>query len=618
MKFSDKIADYTGNRPFFTLEFFPPKTDQGFENLQPRIARLSTLQPLAVTVTWGAGGNTMDRSLELAGLTQTEHGIDTIMHLTCTNMEKGTVDAALRAAKERGIENILALRGDPPRGEEHWIPTDPRFTHGIDLVSYIKSTPEFSHFCVGVAAYPDGHTENEEGEDQEIEHLKAKVDAGAEFIITQLFYDVDGFLRWQKKVRAKGIQVPIIPGIMPIQTYASFLRLTKLCGTKVPHSLMSELVPIRHDDQLVKDHGVTLAVQMIQRLTEEGQVPGVHFCTLNLEKSVHRLAEGLGWTGASSRVTNRLIADTPVQLLHALPADSSRVVDPHHAADSATSGLAAAGLPQQEAGKGELNNASTWDDFPNGRFGDFKSPAFGDPNPWGASVISRNQALNEWGHPKTVDDLTDMFLRYLHSKLASTPFSPTPLSPESMMIFPHLERLTRKGWWTVGSQPAVDGAPSTDEVVGWGPKGGYVYQKCFVEFFVEEEDVGRIERRVRERGGGWVDYFAANLKGDCKTNVPDGGRDAVTWGVFPGQEIAQSTIIEKESFLAWKDEAFSFWAEWALFYPPESEERKLLDSVRENRWLVTIIHHEFPNKDALWSFLFDEGKENGVVDGSSS
>jgi len=546
----------------------------------------------------------MERSLELAGLTQTEHGIDTIMHLTCTNMEQGTVDGALRAAKERGVESILALRGDPPRGEEHWIPTDPRFTHGVDLVSYIKSTPEFSHFCVGVPAYPDGHAEGEIGEEQEIEYLKSKVDAGADFIITQLFYDVDGFLRWQKKVRAKGIHVPIIPGIMPIQTYASFLRLTKLCGTKVPHSLMSDLVPIRHDDQLVKNYGVSLAIKMIQRLTDEGKVPGVHFCTLNLEKSVQRVTEGLGWAGLS-RISNRLIVDTPVQSLHALPTASERIIDPHHAADSAANGLVVAGLPQQEAGKGELNNASSWDDFPNGRFGDFKSPAFGEPNPWGASNISRNQALNEWGHPKTVDDLTDMFLRYLHSKLASTPFSPTPLSPESMMIFPHLERLTRRGWWTVGSQPAVNGAPSTDEVVGWGPKGGYVYQKCFVEFFVEEDDVKKIEKKVVDDGSGWVDYFAANLEGDCRTNVADGGRNAVTWGVFPGQEVAQSTIIERESFLAWKEEAFSFWAEWASYYSPDSEERALLDSVREKRWLVSIIHHDFQDANALWTFLFN-------------
>ncbi|KAL4244857.1 methylenetetrahydrofolate reductase family protein [Abortiporus biennis] len=605
MKISEKIAARSPDSPpFFTFEFFPPKTDQGFENLLSRIGRLNTLNPLAVSITWGAGGSTRGRSIELAGLTQAEYNVDTILHLTCTNMEEGSIDSALHDAKTRGIQNILALRGDSPRGDEYWIPTDPRFNHAIDLVKHIRSKPEFSDFCVGVAAYPDGHPESETDEEGELEYLKQKVDAGAEFIFTQLFYDVDGFLNWQKKVKAKGIQVPIIPGIMPIQTYASFLRLTKLCGTKVPHSVMSDLVPIRHDDQKVKDYGVELAIKMIHRLTTEGKVPGVHFCTLNLEKSVQRVIEGLGWA-SGQKLANRLIAETPGTIIHPSTPVSELVITPHSATDTAKNQLAATASIESEAGKGELNNAATWDDFPNGRFGDFKSPAYGDPNPWGSSQISRNQVLSQWGNPTTSDDLTSIFLRYLNSKLPTTPFSPQPLSPESLMIFQHLEKLTRHSWWTVGSQPAVNGAESTNEVVGWGPKGGYVYQKCFVEFFVEESDVESIEKKVRDEGGGWVDYFAGNLKGDFKTNTSEGGRDAVTWGVFPGQEIAQSTIIEKESFLAWKDEAFGIWAEWGSFYPPESPQRRLLDAVREKRWLVTIIHHDFQDSSALWKFLFE-------------
>ncbi|KAF9819744.1 hypothetical protein IEO21_01835 [Rhodonia placenta] len=602
MKLCQKIAGYKDARPFFTFEFFPPKTDQGFDNLLPRISRLVSLNPLAVNITWGAGGTTKDRSLELAGITQTDHGVDTILHLTCTNMKQGLVDDVLRDAKARGIQNILALRGDPPRGEEYWIPTDPRFTHGADLVSYIKSSPEFSSdFCVGVAAYPDGHPDRETDEDGELEHLKRKVDAGADFIITQLFYDVDTFLQWVKRVRQKGIQVPIIPGIMPIQTYASFLRMTKLCGTRVPHSLMSDLVPLRHDDSKVKDYGVDLAVEMIRKLTTDGDIRGVHLCTLNLEKSVTRVLEGLSWVGGSLKPANRLIA----MLQDAsIGPDANLIITPHNATDSAAISLAAAGQgPDGEAGKGELNNAASWDDFPNGRFGDFKSPAYGETDLWGSSIMSRNQALEQWGHPKTLDDLTTMFLRHLHSKIATTPFSPTPLSPESLMIIQHLERLTRRGWWTVGSQPAINGASSSDEVVGWGPRGGYVYQKCFVEFFLERADLERIERKIRDEGHGWVDYFAGNVQGECRTTVPEGGRNAVTWGVFPGQEIAQSTIIERESFLSWKDEAFSIWAEWASFYPPDSQERRLLESIRAERWLVSVVHHDYTDPSALWTFL---------------
>ncbi|KAJ7126819.1 methylenetetrahydrofolate reduct [Mycena epipterygia] len=599
MKLTDKILGFGPSNPFYTFEFFPPRTDQGFENLISRISRLSALNPLAISITWGAGGSTKERSLELAGVTQADYGLDTILHLTCTNMEQGMVDDALKATKERGIRNILALRGDPPRGEEEWTPTDARFTHGADLVAYIRSLPEYaSHFCIGVAAYPDGHTGQLHDERAEIDLLKVKVDAGADFIVTQLFYDVDGFLQWVQKVREAGITVPIIPGIMPIQTYSSFLRLTKLCGTRVPDSVMAALDPIRNDDQLVKDYGVRLAVEMIGRLTTEGNIPGVHLCTLNLEKSVQRVLEGLKWTGSSEVVHNKLIEEVPTQ--------NELTVTPSSAASSATLGLANITALEGEAGRGELNNAASWDDFPNGRFGDFKSPAFGSSGPWGGPAIGHAEVISQCGHPRTLDDLTTVFLDYLHSKIRMTPFSPTPLSPESLMILPHLERLTRRGWWTVGSQPAVDGASSSDEVVGWGPRAGYVFQKGFVEFFCTAAEVDVIERRVLERGNHWVHWFAGNKNGEFRGNVPEGGRNAVTWGVFPGQEIAQTTIIERESFLSWKDEAFSIWSEWALFYRPQSEERKLLEGVRDERWLMSVVHHDYRDSQALWTFLFDE------------
>ncbi|KAF7311380.1 Methylenetetrahydrofolate reductase [Mycena kentingensis (nom. inval.)] len=602
MKLTEKIASLGPRAPFFTLEFFPPRTDQGFENLLARISRLSVLNPLAVSITWGAGGSTKERSLDLAGITQGD-GLDTILHLTCTNMVQGMIDEALKAAKERGVKNILALRGDPPRGEEEWIAIDPRFKHSADLIRYIRAQPEYaSHFCIGVAAYPDGHTGQLNDERAEIEYLKLKVDAGAEFIVTQLFYDVDGFFQWVKKVREAGITVPIIPGIMPIQTYASFLRLTKLTGARVPESVMQALEPIQNDDQLVKDYGVNLAIEMIKRLTKEGGIAGVHISTLNLEKSVLRVIEGLKWTGVQASpimAQNKLIEENPQP--------NELTVTASTAASSAALGLANIPLPTDgEAGRGELNNASSWDDFPNGRFGDFKSPAFGSTDLWGGPAIGPTDVLRHCGHPTSLADLTQIFLGYLHARIPITPFSPTPLSPESLSILPHLERLTRAGWWTVGSQPAVDGARSDDPVVGWGPRAGYVFQKGFVEFFCTEEEVRRIERRAREGGEGWVHWFAGNKSGKCRGNVPDDGRNAVTWGVFPGQEIVQTTIIERESFLTWKEEAFSIWSDWASLYRPGSAERKLLESVGDERWLVSIVHHDYRDPEALWTFVFGD------------
>ncbi|TDL24992.1 MTHFR-domain-containing protein [Rickenella mellea] len=608
MKLSEKIRHSERSRPFFTFEFFPPRTDQGFANLLARISRLASLDPLAINVTWGAGGSTKDRSLDLAGIAQSEYGIDTVLHLTCTNMVQGSVDAALRDAKERGIHNILALRGDPPRGEEYWIPTDPRFTHAIDLVKYIKSSPEFSDFCVGVAAYPDGHADRETDEDGEIKYLKAKVDAGADFIVTQLFYDVDGFLRWLSKVRETGIGVPIIPGIMPLQNYGSFLRLTKLCGTRVPVELQAALEPIRHDDQMIKDYGVSLATTMVKRLVSEGGIEGVHFCTLNLERSVQRVLEDLNWIGGSHDIHNRLIAETPGSIIHAPHPESDLIITPIDASNTAKTKLETKPVKEiEEPGRGEANNEATWDEFPNGRFGDFKSPAYGIQDPWNPGhYVSRNEGLSTWGHPKTIEEVTGLFLSHLHGKVTSTPFSQSPLLPESLTILRQLEKMTKRGWWTVGSQPAVDGADSSDDVFGWGPRGGYVYQKGFVEFFADKADVDMIEERVKRQGGGWVDFLAGNVDGECKTNMSDDGRNAVTWGVFPGREVAQSTIIERDSFLAWKDEVFTIWSQWALFYPPDSKERQLLESICRERWLVSVVHHDFKKDSALWSFLLSE------------
>ncbi|KIK69737.1 hypothetical protein GYMLUDRAFT_79816 [Collybiopsis luxurians FD-317 M1] len=602
MKLIDKISSYSSSHPFYTFEFFPPRTDQGFENLLSRIVRMSNLNPLAISVTWGAGGNTKDLSLNLAEITQSNYRLDTILHLTCTNMEKGMVDDALRAAKKYGIQNILALRGDPPRGKEEWIPIDPRFQRAIDLVTYIRSHPDFSsHFCIGVAAYPEGHPDHLVDEESEMQFLKEKVDAGADFIITQLFYDEDQFISWIQKVRGKGITVPILPGIMPVQTYQSFVRLTKLTGVKVPDKLMTDIDAIKHNDQLVKDYGVELAVKMIRRITSETDVLGLHFCTLNLEKSVQRVLESLQWIGHSPQVVpNKLIEEPAPQK------PTSGTMTPVTATNAAALGLLNIPPTETEVGSGELNKADSWDDFPNGRWGDFKSPAYGVQDPWGNNDTINPGTLSEWGSPRSLEDLTAMFLKYLNSQIYSTPFSSDPILDETKLILPHLQKLTERGWWTVGSQPAVDGIHSSDPVVGWGPRTGYVFQKSFVEFFCTEDDLITIEQKVKEKGNDWVHYYAANSKGECRSNVPEDGRNAVTWGVFSGQELIQTTIIERQSFLAWKEEAFSIWADWASFYRPHSPERKLLEGIYSERWLVNIIHHDYKRADALWTFIFDQ------------
>lgn len=205
------------NVPFYSFEFFPPKTPAGLRNLYARMDRMSALEPMFIDVTWGAGGSTAERTLELSINAQKASGAQAMMHLTCTNMTRARLEQALEDCKKNGIRNILALRGDPPKGEYKWSAVEGGFTHAIDLVRLIRDKYG-DYFGIAVAGYPEKHGEAADV-DADIQFLKEKCEAGADFIITQPFYDVGIFVQWVGKCRKAGITVPIIPGVMPIQNF---------------------------------------------------------------------------------------------------------------------------------------------------------------------------------------------------------------------------------------------------------------------------------------------------------------------------------------------------------------------------------------------------------------
>lgn len=571
-----KIRQAPKDTNLWSLEFFPPKTVVGQANLYERIERMTqSLQPSWVHVTWGTGGSTFDSSLELAARVQNgifdpnedissvsaprEGACDVCLHLTCTNVDPVYLDEALNSAKRYGIRNILALRGDPPRGEEYWVVTDKRFQHAIDLIRYIRAK-HGDYFCIGMAGFPEGLSQGTEADQQrEIGFLKQKQDAGAQFIVTQLFYDVDVFVHWYSSCRQAGITIPIIPGIMPIQNYSSFRRMVNLCGASAPQHVLDLLEPIRMDDAKVKELGIQLSMDLIRAVRAQTDIHSFHIYTLNLEKSATRVIKG--------------IANVPFRIPDA-------------------------------------PGAETWDEFPNGRYTDTRSPAFGEMDGYGASLkLPPSQAVNLWGAPVEEDDISRMFTRYVSGQLACVPWCDTPVWEETTQLLPMLLRLNMpkaeggKGWWTVGSQPAVDGCDSSDPVFGFGPQGGYIFQKAFVELFLTQEDkealVAAIQRSARP-----VTYFAGTCDpASMETNVQKQGLNTVTWGVFPGKEVAQSTIIEEASFRAWRDEAFAIWREWELLFPPRSATRSLLRNIHDHRWLVTVVHHDYKDPGALWHLL---------------
>ncbi|OAA66137.1 methylenetetrahydrofolate reductase 2 [Cordyceps fumosorosea ARSEF 2679] len=670
-KITDKIAALPPDGEYFSLEFFPPKTAMGFSNLRDRLNRMEQgLRPLFVNVTWGAGGSTADKSLELAELCQRELGMTTCLHLTCTNMSRKLIDKALDDAKALGIRNILALRGDPPRKDEYRTDDDDEsdaeagedFVWAIDLVKYIRRK-HGDYFCVGVAAYPEGHADESHPLGQSLEHdlpyLVDKVQAGADFIMTQLFFDIDAYEKFEATLRQHPSgafkTIPIMPGLMPIQSYAMIKRTAKLSHAAMPPAILDRLNAVKGDDERVKAVGVDILAELVEQVrTVKAKTPGpkgFHFYTLNLEKAVTFILERTNLI-PDSPALEEAVVDGPLPASaappslqvngHAIPPPrshsrssrrhSSVGSDPHNrvivdnggrrAPNPAWEATGAEAAVPAEAlnarantlaiseGEGALGREATWDDFPNGRFGDARSPAYGEIDGYGVSLhVSVAQAVRLWGRPATTADLDDMFVRHVRGQLAALPWSvEEELLPESSAITPHLAALNARGWWTVASQPAVDGARSADETFGWGPADGFVFQKAFVEFFLPAADWAALRDRLRRDGTHEVVcFYASNAKGDfvCSDGATGGSSstNAVTWGVFPGKEIVTPTIIEEVSFRAWCEEAFSIWDEWSRVYPRGSPSAALLGGVRDDYWLVNVIHHDFVDQQALWDLL---------------
>ncbi|KAF2232374.1 methylenetetrahydrofolate reduct [Viridothelium virens] len=692
-KITDKIAALPPSSHYSSLEFFPPKTSMGFSNLQQRLERMSTaLRPLFVNVTWGAGGSTATKSLELAEICQRQLGLTTCLHLTCTNMSRSLIDEALEQAKVLGIRNILALRGDPPRSneyrEEGMPPLDgdheDEFVWAVDLVKYIKRQ-HGDYFCIGVATYPEGHSDESHPEKQDpafdLPYLIEKTRAGADFLMTQLFYDVKAYQEFEKMLREdpSGVfkDITIIPGLMPIQSYQILRRTTKLSHAKLPPDILSRLDAVKSDDEAVKRVGVDILSEIVETLkstpSPSSQPRGFHFYTLNLEKAVAHILERCdlippstptpaaiditpdddddgttdtaiddSFTTASSHVlvngthNNPLTAKSRRRLSSLNSAPHNRVIISRPSSPSATSTTTTsaaqheapedeAGIPRGEAlnsrahtlaiseGEGALGREATWDDFPNGRWGDARSPAFGEIDGYGGVSlhVSVGAARELWGWPVSREDVSEVFRRYLKGELRAVPWSVGSadggegLSKETATIRRELLGLIgRKGWWSVASQPAVNGVRSGDEVFGWGPRNGFVFQKPFVEFFLGRKDWEGLRRKLEGREEE-VTFFAGNAAGDFEASDAK-SVNPVTWGSFSGKEIITPTIIEAVSFRAWCEEAFGIWGEWERIYPVRSATAKLIRSIREDVWLVNIIHHAFMDKDAIWKLLLED------------
>lgn len=713
------IIEYYNNRsdPSISLEFFPPKTKSGKNILLERIRRMSIMDPSFITVTWGAGGTTATKTIELASeISKNYNNIPVCMHLTCTNMEPELIDKALEECRKAGIRNILALRGDPPIDlEDNIINTtslsdnisnDNRndllhdannntmdedvpgslevpisFVYASDLVKYIKYKYG-NEFCIGVAGYPEGHFDSSGEYDQDpirdLVYLKQKIDAGADFVITQLFYDVDKFLEFEMMFRQQvSKNIPLFPGLMPINSFHLFNRAAKLSHATIPTKILDRFPPeIRYDDDSVKSIGVDILIEIIEEIYKrtQGRVRCFHFYTLNLEKAIAQIVsqsptlsyilEENGTDGISaddnnytilcdnnsndnnvknfsnyddtatikSLDENNLITEDDADIMSIDDIESnislsgdfrkrrrrSSVIsvelirnrvyihkqdEPHITEKIPTKKF----LISISKGKGTLGRHATWDEFPNGRFGDSRSPAYGEIDGYGPSIkVSKKKALELWGQPINILDLKNIFIRHLEGSIDAIPWYDQGLSAETAFIQEELIQLNERGYLTLASQPATNGSLSSDKIFGWGPKNGRVYQKAFVEMFVYKQQWETVLKpKLKHYGRRIVSYYAGDSQGNFETNLDPNSSNIVTWGIFPNSPVIQTTRIEEESFKAWRDEAFSIWSEWAKLFPRNTPPNKFLRQVHSDYCLVSIVHHDFIEPDELWEILLN-------------
>jgi methylenetetrahydrofolate reductase (NADPH) len=284
MRISEALAS---QRPFFSFEFFPPKDDAGSRQLFASIEALAPLRPAFVSITYGAGGSTRARTVALAKEIQQRIGLTVVAHVTCVGAARAELRALFDDLARAGIQNVLALRGDSPPGTP-FVPAPNGFTHASELIAMLRRNYDF---CIGAACYPEKHVEAATLED-DLRALEAKVEAGADFLVSQLFFDNSQYFAFARRVRAREIAIPILPGLMPITNFSQIQRFVAMCGATIPPKLHVEMQARKDDVKAVEDLGVAYAAMQASELLQTG-VPGIHFYTLNRSPATRAIVSAL-------------------------------------------------------------------------------------------------------------------------------------------------------------------------------------------------------------------------------------------------------------------------------------------------------------------------------------
>ncbi|KAE8717563.1 Methylenetetrahydrofolate reductase 1 [Hibiscus syriacus] len=481
------------------------------------------------------------------------------------------IDHALETIKSNCIQNVIALRGDPPHGQDKFVQVEGGFACALDLVKHIRAKYG-DYFGITVAGYPEAHPDaigdngvaTPEAYQNDLAYLKRKVDAGADLIVTQLFYDTDIFLKFVNDCRQIGINCPIVPGIMPINNYKGFLRMTGFCKTKIPDEITAALEPIKDNDEAVKAYGIHLGTEMCRKILANG-IKTLHLYTLNMEKSALAILMNLG-----------LIEESKISrpLPWRRPANVFRVKEDVRP-------IFWANRP-----KSYITRTIGWDQYPQGRWGDSQNPSYG--------ALSDYQAYKmvELCYLFLIDDFQSILGPFnIFLLLRSSPWSELDgLQPETKIIHEQLGEFVqfkpsffpalRLSIVKAGAVLDLNCSDMMALLVGVAPEGMFT-SKSFPS----------------------LTYVAVYKNGNLVSNISVKDVNAVTWGVFPAKEIIQPTVVDPASFVVWKDEAFEIWSRsWSALYPDGDPSKKLLDQIQNSYYLVSLVDNNYMDGDIFCVF----------------
>lgn len=437
--------------------------------------------------------------------------------------------------------------------------------------------------------------------EEDLKHLKAEVDAGADLIITQMFFEVKTFLKFVDDCQRNGINVPIIPALFPIQNFNSLRQLKRLSRVEIPQWLLDKLAPMKEDTTAVMNYGIKYSTEMCKQLFESGHVHGVHFYTLNRETSITEILEKIGMSYKEDELDSASMRRLPWM---PGPAQARRgqmeLVRP---------------IFWTSRPRSYMIRTSNWDEFPNGRWGDSSAASFGELRDYHLVLLGTNESkeelLNMWGRElNSPEDVFEVFVCYLTGKenrqgykVKEIPWNQDELASETLPFVDKLAHVNKHGVLTINSQPNVNGAPSTDPVSGWGRPGGYVFQKAYLEFFTSEEIAMCLYEVLQDYP--MVNYHIVNFSGkEDVTNANVYSSNAVTWGVFPGSEILQPTVVDPIAFQFWKDEAFALWKhQWGHIYSDKSLSRGIIDTIHDTYYLINLVDNDYVAGNILFDIL---------------